>query len=61
MKAKAANPRHIAVGVLKKIGERLSSDERAPYEKVEHDESFDLGDPTNPNAHALRTDENDAQ
>jgi hypothetical protein len=48
------------------MGARLSSDERAPYEKPEHDEEFDLGEPTNPNLTsiaertAVRTDESDA-
>jgi hypothetical protein len=50
----------IAVPMLRKIGERLSSDERAPYEKVAHDDVFDMAQPTNPNLQALlRTDENE--
>ncbi len=54
-------PRNIAIGVLRKMGERLSLDERAPYERQQHNETFDFDDPTNPNvclsADNLRTDE----
>jgi hypothetical protein len=50
----------IAVGVLKNIGKRLSSEERAPYEKPDYDDVFDMAQPTNPNLRAFRTDENDA-
>jgi hypothetical protein len=49
----------IAVGVLKNIGKRLSSDERAPYEKPDYDDVFDMAQPTNPNLRAFRTDESE--
>jgi hypothetical protein len=35
-----------AVGIIKDLGDRLKSDERAPYEKSEHDDTVNFDDPT---------------
>ena len=34
------------LGVIARLGERLSSDERAPYERPEHDDALLLDEPT---------------
>jgi hypothetical protein len=41
-----ANKRPRALGLIKDLGERLRSDERAPYEVEEHDDIIDFSDPT---------------
>ncbi|OGQ13045.1 MAG: hypothetical protein A2138_14525 [Deltaproteobacteria bacterium RBG_16_71_12] len=34
------------LGVIARLGERLSSDERAPYERVEHEDALLFDEPT---------------
>ena len=34
------------LGVIARLGERLSSDERAPYELVDHDDALHFDEPT---------------
>ena len=47
MKDEKTPPRgRLAVDMLRKIGTRLSSSERAPYEIPDHDDTVDLNDPT---------------
>jgi hypothetical protein len=35
-----------SLGLIKDLGERLRSDERAPYEVDDHDDTIDFSDPT---------------
>jgi hypothetical protein len=39
-------PKGRAVGVIKSLGSRLKSEERAPYEAKEHDDTINFDDPT---------------
>ncbi|MBI1947266.1 MAG: hypothetical protein HYS27_16345 [Deltaproteobacteria bacterium] len=45
--AEKPQPRHKnKLGVIARLGERLSSDERAPYERPEHEDALLFDEPT---------------
>ena len=50
-----------AVGLLRSLGDRLKSEERAPYEVPEHDDVVDFDEPTGDLILKTSSDEGKAQ